>query len=408
MAVFNYKAKTKDAKTVTGQEEALSKNELISKLRSKGLFIVAVEEERQKKEASQKSTYINKKWKRNSLKLHDLTFLARNLATMLSSGVTLLRTLDLVSNQTESLKLGKVLKNCSQDVRDGLSFGEAVKKYPAVFSNLWAGIIQVGEASGNLPFVLDQLADYLELRMEFERKIKSALVYPTILVVAATLAVFAFVKFIFPKFKELFTQFDIELPVLTKSILSATGFLEKNFWFILIGVIAAIFIFNWLKKQQDFKKIIDKLLFKVPLLGNTMFLVYIERFTSIIHILLESGLPLVYTLETAARNIGNSVLQNQLLAAAENVKEGFSFSEELTKLGAFPILVAEMAKIGEETGSMPEVFAKVSVHYRKELTTKVERIIAAFEPLMIIVMGLVIGTIVIALFLPLFKISTLQ
>jgi type IV pilus assembly protein PilC len=407
MAIFNYKAKTKDAKTVIGKEEASSKNELISQLRGKGLFIVAIEKERQKKETL-KSTYINKKGKRNSLKLSDLTLLARNLATMLSSGVTLLRTLDLVSNQTESLKLGKVLKKCSQDVRDGLSFGEAVKKYPGVFSNLWAGIVQVGEASGNLPFVLEKLADYLELRMEFERKIKSALVYPMILVVAATLAIFAFVKFIFPKFKELFTQFDIELPALTKSILLISGFLEKNFWFILIGVIVLIFVFKRLKKREDVKKIIDKFLLKIPLLGSTMFLIYIERFTSTIHILLESGLPLVYTLEAAARSIGNSVLQNQLFSAAENVKEGASLSGELAKLGAFPTLVTEMAKIGEETGSMPDVFSKVSSHYRKELTTKVERVIAAFEPLMIIFMGIVIGVIVISLFLPLFKISTLQ
>ncbi|MCF7917038.1 MAG: type II secretion system F family protein [Candidatus Omnitrophica bacterium] len=407
MPKFNYIVKNKEAKTIKGQEIVSSKGELISRLREKGLYIISLTQGEEKDKKNQNS--LRKiKGKRSSLKLQDLTFLARNLATMLSSGVTLLRSLKLVSNQTESVKLAKVLQQCAKDIRNGFSFKEAVKKYPNIFSNLWTGIIQVGEASGNLPFVLNKLADYLEIRMEFERKIKGALVYPIILIVASLIAVFVFIKIIFPKFKDLFKQFDIELPELTKFILSVAGFLEENFFLIIGFIILAFVVFVFLKKKPETKFAIDKFMLKAPFIADIMFLIYIERFTSILHILLESGLPLVYSLTVASDSIGNQALQKQLQRVSERVKEGSSLSEELTKIGVFPVLVSEMAKIGEETGSMPDVFDKASKHYSKELTTKIDRLISAFEPLMIVVMGIVIGIIVIALFLPMFKISTLQ
>ncbi|MFO8053236.1 MAG: type II secretion system F family protein [Candidatus Omnitrophota bacterium] len=407
MPKFNYLAKNKEAKTVKGQEIVSSKEELISRLRERGLYIISLTQEG-KKDKENQDNLRKAKGKRGSLKLQDLTFLARNLATMLSSGVTLLRSLKLVSNQTESVKLAKVLQQCAKEVRGGLSFKDAVKKHPNIFSRLWVGIIQVGEASGNLPFVLNKLADFLEMRMEFERKIKSALVYPVILIAASLIAVFIFIKIIFPKFKDLFKQFDIELPGLTKFVLSAAGFLEENFFLIIGFIILAFVAFVFLKKKPETKLVIDKFMLKAPFIADIMFLVYIERFTSILHILLESGLPLVYSLTVASDSVGNQALQRQLQRVSERVKEGGSLSEELTKIGVFPVLVSEMAKIGEETGSMPDVFDKVSKHYSRELTTKIDRLVSAFEPLMIVVMGVVIGIIVVALFLPMFKISTLQ
>ncbi|MCF7886869.1 MAG: type II secretion system F family protein [Candidatus Omnitrophica bacterium] len=407
MPKFNYVVKNKEAKTIKGQEIVSSKGELISRLRERGLYIVSLTQKGEEDKESQDNLR-KTKGKRISLKLQDLTFLARNLATMLSSGITLLRSLKLVSNQTESLKLAKVLQQCADDIRGGFSFKEAVKKYPNIFSKLWVGIIQVGEASGNLPFVLNKLADYLEIRMEFERKIKSALIYPIILIAASLIAVFIFIKIIFPKFKGLFKQFDIELPGLTKFILSAAGFLEKNFFLIIGFIILAFVAFVFLKKKPEIKLAIDKFILKIPFVADIMFLVYIERFTSILYILLESGLPLVYSLTVASDSVGNQVLQKRLQKVSERVKEGSSLSEELTKIGVFPVLVSEMAKIGEETGSMPDVFDKVSKHYSRELTTKINRLVSAFEPLMIVVMGVVIGTIVVALFLPMFRISTLQ
>jgi type IV pilus assembly protein PilC len=406
MPRFNYKVKNKSGDTLKDSQEASSKADMVSRLRREGYFIISISEEKSKKK-TRPSLFKKKQKKRQSVKLADLTFLARNLATTLSSGITLLRGLELVSYQSQSGKLESILKKCSAHIRDGLSLAEAIAKYPKIFSQFWLGIVKVGESSGNLPFVLNQLADYLEMRMEFERKIQSALVYPVILSVAAVAAVFVFLKFIFPKFGELFESFDIELPALTQWIFSLSKFVEHN-WFIIFAALAgAYFVFRNLRHRPEVKKLIDRIIFKIPILGNIIFLIYIERFTSIVHIMLESGLTLVYTLDITADSIGNTIFQKKLRLAAEKVREGGSLSEQLSQEGIFPLLVSEMSKIGEETGTMPDVFKKVSDYYLKELSSKVESLVAAFEPIMIVVMGITIGILVIALFLPLFKLSSL-
>jgi type IV pilus assembly protein PilC len=409
MARYIYRAKTKDARSVRETESAKSKSELIARLRGRGLFVIAVEEV---KEGVKKHGFLfslsHGRGKRGSLKSDDLAFFARNLSTTLSSGVTLLRSLELIAQQTESLKLDKALRGCQNDIKNGLAFGEAATKHPTVFSNLWTGVIRVGETSGNLPFVLDKLADYLEMRMEFERKIKSALVYPTILMVVALVAVAFFLKVIFPKFKNLFTQFDMELPAVTQFLFNLSTFLEDNFLIVSGFVVFVVILFVAFRKNPTIKRTWDVGSLKIPYFGKIFFVTFIERLTSTINILLESGLPLVYTLEVSARSLGNTMLENKVLFIAKKVRDGNSLSEQFRSQGIFPGLIAEMVTIGEETGSMPEIFKKVSLHYRKELTVYIERFIAAFEPIMIVLMGVMIGGIVIALFLPLFRIATLN
>ena len=408
MAKYVYVAKTKDAKTIKEVVSAASKTELIGRLRAKGLFVVSVSEAKEKIETSSFFSQLFKaKGKRSSLKSQDLTFFARNLSTTLSSGVTLLRSLEIISIQTESAKLGTVLTKCCSDIKGGMSFGEAISRYPAVFSNLWRGIVQVGESSGNLPFVLEKLADYLDMKMEFERKIKSAMIYPVILISAALIAIVVFLKFILPKFVEIFQDFDVELPLPTKILFTTSDIFSKNFYLI-IGLIAVLVaLFFVLKKQTAFRNYWDRTSYKLPLLGPIVFLFYLERITSTIYILLDSGLPVVYALEITANTMGNTFFEKIMNRIKEKIREGSAMSEEFRKVAVFPLLLSEMAKIGEETGTMGEVFHKLSTHYQKDLSTRVERLITAFEPLMIIVMGVVIGGVVISLFLPLFKISTL-
>lgn len=406
MPKYSYLAKTKDAKTIKDIEEAASREELIAKLKTRGLFIVSVNEAVAKTDQSFLSFFAKQKGKRSSIKLYDLTFLARNLATTLSSGVTLLRSLEIISSQTESAKLGKILKECGQHIKEGLSFKEAIAKYPGAFSPLWRAIVEVGEASGNLPTVLDKLADYLEIRMEFERKIISALVYPIILVGAMTIAVFVFFKFILPKFVMIFKDFGISLPLPTQIIFAIAEFIDKNFIVVIIGFIALIVAISIFMRRPETKDIRDRISLKLPIAGEIFFLFALDRFTSTLYILLDSGLPLVYALEISARGIGNNVLERNIMFVKNKVKDGASLSREFSKLNIFPALISEMAKIGEETGSLPEIFQKISKHYSRQLTTRVERMIVAFEPIMILVLGAVIGAIVISLFLPLFKIAT--
>jgi len=408
MPRYQYAAKTKSGKAERGYLSVPTQEDAVARLRAQGLFVVSVDEVKEGVAApSLFSSLFARRGKRSSIKVHDLAFFARNLATTLSSGVTLLRSLEILSKQAESAKLEKILKSCVNYIQEGLSLNEALLKFPGVFSALWRGLVEVGEASGNLPFVLDKLADYLEMRVAFERKVKSALVYPAILMVVATLACFGFFKFILPKFTMLFEQFDIELPLPTKIMFGMSKFMENHSFLVLAGmalVVAGCYIFI---KQPTTKKIWERMQLKLPIFGQLVYLTCLERLTSTIYILLDSGLPLVYTLEVASRGIGNSMLEKNLLAITNRVRGGSSLSDEFSRLHIFPLLISEMAKIGEETGTMPQVFQKISSHYQKEVSTRIDRLITAFEPIMIVAIGVVIGGIVISLFLPLFKLSTL-
>ena len=403
MALFYYIAKTKDGKTIKQVEDVSSKEEIIGRLREKGLFIVSLREFERRRGGG----LLKKRKKHAGVKLLDLTFFARNLATTISSGVPLLRSLEIISVQTESDKLSKVLTNIIQEIKRGLSLSESVQKHPNIFSSFWLGLIEVGETSGNLTFVLEKLADYLELRLDFERKIKSALIYPIILVIAAFIAMFIFFKMILPKFTVIFKQFDIELPFLTELLFNTSKLVNEHFLLIILftgGCIAGI----WFGlKHPLMRRIIDKVVLFIPILSGVTTVSYLERFSSTIYILLESGVPIVYSLEIVAKSIGNSVVERDILFIKENVKKGKTLSGELQKIPIFPPLVTEIARVGEEAGNLPEMFRKVSVHYQKEVSTKIERLIAAFEPIMILLMGVVIGGIVVSLFLPLFKVATL-
>jgi len=408
MPKFKYTAKAKNGKTVREVLNLPSKDDVIARLRAKGLLIISIVEVKEKGGGSSCfSSLSTHKGKRAKIKPYDLAFLARNLATTLSSGVTLLRSLEILSFQAESIKLEQILRRCSEYIKEGLSLSEAILKYPNVFSPLWRGLIEVGEASGNLPFVLEKLADYLEIRINFTRKVTGALIYPSILFFVAVGAVIIFFKFILPQFVTLFEQFDIELPLATRIIFGISQFLEANFILVLGSMVAIGFGCSLFTKRPETKKIWDRIKLKLPVIGDLSLLAALERLTSTIFILLDSGLPLVYTLEVVARGTGNSVLEKSLLHVTERVKDGASLSDELRKLEIFPLLISEMAKVGEETGSMPQVFSKISTHYQKDLSSRLERLIAAFEPIMIVLIGVVIGGIVIALFLPLFKLSTL-
>ncbi len=408
MPLYQYIAKTKDANTVKDVAEADSREELIQSLRAKGLYIVSIVE--MGKPAPGGGILSSRKRrgdKHTGIKLVDMSFLARNLAITLSSGIPLLRILDIISVQTESLKLERILHNVAQDIKKGLSLSEALKKYPQVFGPLWIGIVEVGEVSGNLPLVLEKLADYLDMRMEFERRIKSALIYPTMVSSFAALTILGFFKFILPRFAGIFTQFDIKLPFITQVLFNIANFVNKNFLVIIIFLVVGIVAWRFVSKKPAVKRFIDKLVLHLPLLKKLVLVSIIERFSSTLYILLESGVPIVYTLEVISRSVGNSVMEAKINALKENVKKGKNLSGELAKIEEFPVLISEIARIGEEAGNMPDMFRKLSEHYQKELSTKIDRIIAVFEPALIFLLGGTIGVVVVSLFLPLFKLITL-
>lgn len=404
MPRYSYIAKDRLAKQQRGIMEGTSREDIIKKLQAQGLFVIAVSSaDKVTKTEGNKA----KKFAHNAIKTEDLCQFARQLAVLLSSGVTLLRALEIVSNQTSSKKFHAMLCDITQNVKDGLSLTEAVQKYPRTFSSLWIGLIDTGEASGNLAQVLDKLAEYLEIQLAFIRKMVSAMVYPIVLLVAATGALFFFMAFIMPKFKDMFVQMDVELPGITLFVFSISDFMKTY----ALLIIAAVGIGGYLLKQWSYTEsggqFFDKVKLNVPGLKSFFLVYFLERMASTLAILFESGVPIVYALDVAIRGVGNSIIESKLANIKDNVKSGNSLAAEFDATGFFPPMVVEMASIGEEVGKLPEMFKKISDQYKMQLETGVERFTAAFEPVMIIVMGIGIGFLVIALFMPMFKMSSI-
>lgn len=403
METFIYIAKDRDANRIRGVVQAESRDSAIRNLQAEGLYLIALNPASSK--SKQDLSSMSRRFSHSKISLSDLAFLARQLSTLLSSGVTLMRGLEVASSQCGSKRLYHVLDKIMYDVRSGLSLTESINKYPSVFSSLWQGLIDTGESSGNLAEVLDRLAEYLELRQEFERKVVSALMYPAILLIASIGAMCIFTFFILPRFQVIFSQLGVKLPLLTRIIFNLTGLLTHHIGAIIVVFSAVAVGLRFFVKSPMGRRSVDRVQLGFPFIKNFFLVYFLERFSSTSFILFQSGVPIVHTLEVIQRSIGNSIFQKEFQSIGDNVKGGKPLSAELAKSKMFPPLVIEMVAIAEEVGNFPEMFGKISKHYQTLLQTKVERVSALFEPLMIAFMGAVVGMIVISLFLPLFQIA---
>jgi len=403
METYSYIAKDRQSRTRRGTIEASSREEAVKVLQAQNLYVIGISAagalRRQKPQTDR-----TRKFSHSGVKLMDLAMFARQLATLLSSGVTLLRSLEVVSSQCESRKLNLILQDIIADVKRGLSLTESINKYP-IFTNLWRGLIDTGEASGTLSSVLDKLAGYLEMRMEFIRKLISAIIYPIILFVVAVAALSFFSVFVLPKFQEIFREFRVELPAITLIVFNITTFVRENFLLVfLAGVSIPILLHFYIKTDQG-KFVVDRLELQMFFVKGFFRIYFLERTSSTFYILFDSGVPIVYAIDVVQRSIGNAVIDKILGIIKENVKAGKSLAGELANSDFFPPMVVEMVAIGEEVGDLPGMFSKIANHYKTALTTKVERFTAMFEPMMIIFMGIVVGIIVVSLFLPMFELS---
>ncbi len=405
MAKFFYVAKDRTSRRQQGIVESLSRETAISELQQRGLFVLSISslEREEPVEVGKAHTFSH-----NGVRGSDLALFARQLAVLLSSGVNLLRSLEITSAQTESRRFYFILKSVAKKVESGFSFTEAIKSYPNIFGYVWEGLIETGEASGNLGDILNKLADYLELKMGFMSKVISALIYPAILLVAGTGAVFFFSLIIIPKFESIFKQFDITLPFLTQLLFNFSNFMRNNFfWVIVLGAGLVYAVWHFFFKTDVGRNITDRAKLHMPILQKFFRIFYLERFSSILSILLDSSVPLAYSLNISQRSIGNKEIASLIQTVGDKVKGGSSMSEELKKSGFFPPMIVEMVKVGEEVGNLPDMFARIAEHYKKSFETILERFISLFEPLMIVFMGIIIGAVVISLFIPLFQLSTL-
>lgn len=407
MPQFIYIAKDLDGKTKSEKVEALDEQVLAEKLQGQGLFIVSIKQvgsnEPANKTKSPNTLPSTIKYTHKSVKLDDLVIFSRQLATMLEAGVNLMRSLTIISSQISSQRLAETVIEVRNDVEQGKSLSAALAKHKAIFNQFWISLAEVGEASGTMPAVLNKIASHMQQQAAFRNTVVSALIYPAILFSVCIGAILFFAMVVAPKFEDIFHSMGAKLPPITAALLTIFKFIKKNFVFIAASIAGAIFAFNTWKKTHAGKLAYEQFLFKLPVVGEITRLILVERFTAQMSILTDSGVPILNALEITERMMENLIAESVVNNIREEIRNGKPFAESMDSQNFFPSMAVQMVKVGEETGELGKMFKHVAVFYQTKVEDFMKRFGTIIEPFMLVFMAGAIGIIVIAIFMPLFK-----
>lgn len=409
MPQFSYTAKDSAGKTFKDIAEAYSQTALLDTLQKQGFYVVNIQEIKVNAPAAKATVTKKKKLKfsHKKVKLNDMLVFARQLGTMMEAGVSLIRSLDVIKAQTDSELLFNVIVKIRQDVEGGSALSIALTKHPKTFNQFWVSLIEVGEASGTIPNVLKKLAFYLEQQAVFRSTVISGLIYPLILFGVSMGAVFFFALVVGPKFEDIFHQMGAQLPLITVVLLAIFRFIKEKFLFLVGGMVLFIFLLRNFAKTYQGRMAFEKIMFNMPVMGNIYRLIIVERFCSQMAILIESGVPILYALDICSRLVDNNTCSVIINNIKDSVKEGEWLVTPMEKSQFFPPLAVQMINVGEETGELSKMFNHVSAFFQDNVTTFMKRFATIIEPFMLVFMGAVIGTIVLAMFLPMFNIAQL-
>lgn len=402
MKHFKYQAKNFGGKTVNGTLTANDQDEVIGELRKRNLIVLNV----RPAGANQKNSFLSlKRTPRPNVKKDELVVFTRQLSTMISAGIPLLEGLEILHEQAQNPGFAFVLDNAIEDIRGGSDLSAAMEKYPKVFSNIFVSMIKAGEISGQLDEILVRLAEYLEAAAKLKREIRSAMTYPVVSL-ALVLGITAFLMLgIVPKFQDVFTAMDIELPALTKFVLGLSFGIQTNLLPVLGGVAGLVALIIGYKGTKRGSYQWDWLMLHLPVFGTLFQKVALSRFSRTFSTLIKSGVPILGALEIVSKTSGNLVISTAIDSARENVRQGETLSEPLSQSPIFPPMVTKMIGIGEKSGSLELLLEKISVFYDEQVSASVKALTSLIEPLMIGVMGFMVGGIVLAVFLPIFELQ---
>ena len=395
--VYEYEAVSRGGERISGRIEAERSSTVARQLKESGFYITSIKEVQEKKELG------NLFQSTGRVKTRDLTIFSHQFAAMIDAGISLIDALNILYEETEHPKLKEVIRQIQEDIETGSGLSDAMAKHPKVFPELYCQLVRAGETGGVLNTVLNQLAEHYERQDEINGKVKSALYYPiTILVVAVLVVIFLVVKIV-PTFVGMFASFGSDLPLPTRILIGLSDFLQRYWWVLFLIVGGLVTAFYAYRKTPDGEYQLDKLLLKIPVIGNMMRKVFLSRFASTLAILLGSGVDLITSLNIVEDVVGNKVYANALVEARGQVREGISFSRPLADSPEFPSMVVQMVKIGEESGNLEMMLRKISTFYDREVENAVEGSISLIEPVMIVFLAGVVGFIVISIVLPMFE-----
>lgn len=402
MPLFEYKGITPGGKTVRATIDADNARNARAKLKKEGIYVVELRDKAKAKQAAKKKVAAS-----GRVSVQDRASMTRQLATLLRANIPLVESLAAVADQVENQTLKEAIADIKNMVNEGVAFHKGLQKYPKIFNKVYVTMCEAGEASGTLDMILLRLAEFTEAENELNAKVKSAMLYPIIMVIFVNIMLAVMFIFVIPKMQAVFESAELELPWYTQLVIGISGFMVNYWWAILIGLAGSVLLFrNW-KNSESGSKTWDKIVLKSPIVGKLARMIAVSRFTRTLATLLNGGVPMLQAMDIVKNVVGNSVLAAAIEEARNNISEGESIAGPLKKSGEFPPIVTHMINIGEKTGELENMLTQVSDSYDFQVKTQISGLTALLEPVMIIMMGGVIGVIVFSIMVPMFEMANL-
>ncbi|WP_044747507.1 type II secretion system F family protein [Bacillus alveayuensis] len=397
MPLFNYEARDRKGKVHRGVLKANSKQELQQKLLKKNLRLLHANEK--KESIWTKEIYIG-----SPVKPIDFIIFLRQFAILIKSGVSIVESTRILGAQTESKALKKALQKIEVELREGSSLSSACQHHPHIFSPLFVHMLQAGEVSGTMDTTLERLADYFDKQYRTKQKVKSALTYPAVISIITVCIVTFLLIYVIPTFVDLFEQFDGELPFITRVVIGTSNWFIEQFWLVLLLILIFVISFSIFFYTKSIRIYLDNVILKMPLIGKLYQKSIIARFSRTFSSLLASSVPILESLTLTEKIVGNEVIAKVLRKARNSIETGNSLTEPMKEHWAIPPLVTQMVAIGEKTGSLDYMLSKVADFYEAEVETATDQFKALLEPMMIIFLAVIVGTVVLAIVVPMFQI----
>ena len=398
MSVFSYSIRNKEGKIIKGQLEAEAKEKAVEFLHAQGGMILSL-----RKGSAKGLRFV----KRGRVKIDELVVFSRQLTTLIESSITIVGAMDILHDQTRNPYFKNVINAISRDLKEGSSFAGAMAKYPSIFSELYVSMVEAAETSGNLPEILERLSVYLEKSSALRKKVIASLTYPAVVIfMAIAITSFLIIKVV-PSFKEIFSMLGGKLPLPTQMLISFSDFVRSNTLWGVAFIIAGIIIFKKYTSTPKGKKNYHRFLLKLPLFGDILTKVSIAKFARTFSTLVRSGVPFVASLDIVGKTSGNKIIEEAVSKAKNSIQEGIPLSEPLAESKVFPPMVVKMIGVGEKTGKLEKMLSKIAQFYEEQTEIVISSLTSLIEPLVIAFLGIVVGGIVVALFLPIIQITRL-
>lgn len=389
MPTFTYTARTATGDLKSSTIDASSRDDAVNQLRRQRLTIVKVDENRPVKA-------------RGSIGMRDVVIFTRQFSTMINAGLPLVQALDILAKQSENKALAQTVREVVFEVESGHTVADAMRKYPKAFSELYTNMVDAGEKGGILDTILGRLAVFLEKNDALVRKVKGAMIYPSVIMGVAVIAIVVLLWKVIPVFQNMFASVNMELPGPTKFVIFLSSFLNNYWWALIAGVVAFAWGIKTAYGTAGGQLAIDRFMLKVPVLGDVLRKSAVSRFTRTLGTLISSGVSILDGLEITAKTSGNRVIQDAIMESRASIAGGESISAPLQKSKVFPPMVISMISVGEQTGGLDEMLTKIADFYDDEVDAAVSGLLSLLEPIMIVFLGVVVGGMIVAMYLPIF------